>query len=242
MTLDANEVTQVLELSARVTAEMIRNLGRGTGGATMPIPVKRYVTVGSRSNVGDQVLVRADGDSDAVPAVNATGQVLQAGDRALCEWWPPAGVYVTNRVTRASRGDWTTTLTGTGANNSGATRTGDYSRDGERVNVRGLWTVGGGAAVPTANIAMGNLPFPVVADGDGLPAVFNGYVLDSSAAVRYPLIWVVDEGQSSGPLYVLLLFGTPGYPAMVLANAGTPITYAAGDSFVVFGNYDTDAA
>ena len=117
MTLDAAEVGQITEIAQRVAAEAIRNLARGTGGANTPIPAARPGTIGGGGGAGDQVLVRADGDVVAVPAVNATGQVVQSGDRVLISWLPPLGVYATHMLSGSSEGTWTPAFTGPLASN-----------------------------------------------------------------------------------------------------------------------------
>lgn len=98
MTLDAADVQQITRISQAVAAEAIRNLARGTGGANMPIPITRPGTSGSYADPGAEVQVRADGDLNSVPAVNATGSRLSAGQRVVVSWLPPLGVYVTSTL------------------------------------------------------------------------------------------------------------------------------------------------
>lgn len=240
MTLDAAEFQQVTEIAARVAAEQIRNLGRGTGGANLPIPTVKPGTVGATANAGAEVSVRADGDTVAVPAVNASGVVLEAGDRVLIRWEPPNGVYVENLLARASRGNWTPTLSGPSSNSSTSSAVGHYTRIGHKVTVYGMWTHGASSSMGTAAV-FGGLPFPVISDGDALPAMFAGYVNDVSVPRFNPLAWIVQEGNVSGQLWFYNSFG--GAASLLTAVSTTaPTTFATGDQIIFHGTYDTDAA
>lgn len=242
MTLDAAETLQVTEIAARVAAEVTRNAWRGTGGATMPLPVMRPGTVGGRANAGAEVSVRPDGDPVAIPAINAVGSVLEAGERVLIEWRTPNGVYVVHSLARASRGNWTPSIAGPGSSNSTATGVGHYTRHGSRVTISGRWTRGASSNLGTAAILAG-LPFPVISDGDGLPAIFHGYILDVSIPRNYGCRWIVGEGNTSGELWTTFIFGTPSYEVITnLVDGSVPGAWATGDYITVHGTYDTDAA
>lgn len=244
MTLDSEEFQQVTEIAARVAAEQIRNLGRGTGGANLPIPTMKLGTVGGTANAGGEVVVRADGDTNAVPALNATGSTVEAGDRVVIEWKPPNGVYVTNLLARASRGNWTPTMAGASSNGTGASSTGHYTRRGHSVTVYGQWTHGVGSSVGTAG-QIGGLPFPIISDSDGgaLPAVLNCYIVDVSLSRLYDALWITQEGNSSGQIWAPFAFSTPTYGVLTPINeANAPMAWASGDQIIVHGTYDTDAA
>lgn len=242
MTFDAAEVQQATEIAQRVAAEAIRNLGRGTGGANLPIPVTRLGTVGGNADAGAQVSVRADGDANAVPAVNAVGAGLQAGDRVIISWQPPLGVFVTSLLSRASRGNWTPSIIGPGSSNSTATGVGHYTRIGHKVTVYGLWTRGASSNLGTA-AGLAGLPFPVISDGDSLPAIFNAYIVDVSIPRTYGARWIVGEGATSGGLWTTFIFATPSYEVITqLVDASVPGAWATGDQIYVHGTYDTDAA
>ena len=178
MTLDSEEFQQVTEIAARVAAEAIRNLTRGTGGANMPIPMTRLGTVGGTANAGAETLVKADGDSTPVPAVNATGTTVEAGDRVLVEWVPPSGVFVTNLLARSERGNWTPSITGPSSVSTGQSSSGHYTRSGHTVTIYGSWTFGVGTAMGTAATLSG-FPFPAISDGDGVPGQLHVYHFDA---------------------------------------------------------------
>jgi hypothetical protein len=242
MTLDAAEINQVIELASRVSAETARNLVRGTGGAMLPLPVTRLGTVGGTVNAGGEVSVRADGDSNAVPAINATGEVLEPGDRVVIDWRPVAAVYVTHKLTRASRGNWTPQIAGASAVSTSSTSSGHYTRHGHKVTVSGVWTRGASSSVGTAGQITG-LPFPVITDGDTHPAIFHCYVYDASIPRFYDAKWIVAEGQTSGQIWVPFAFATPTYMVLSpIVDATNPMAWATGDQIFVHGTYDTDAA
>jgi hypothetical protein len=93
MTLDRDD----LDLVHRLVTEVVRNSVRGTGGLVAPQVIARPgTTVQPNAVPGDPALVQVDGDDEAVPVVNATGQGLGAGDRVLVTWHPPHGVYATS--------------------------------------------------------------------------------------------------------------------------------------------------
>lgn len=238
MTLDAAEVAQVTEIAARVTAEMARNMVRGTGGATLPLPIQRLGTVGGTASAGAEVSVRADGDENAVPAVNATGMVVEAGDRVVIEWRPVGKCYVVHQLSRAQRGNWTPELYGPSSNAVNATAAGHYTRHGHRVTVYGRFTLGSGGGFGTAAGIQG-LPFPVISDGDGIPAVLPGYI--TSSGVSRPLTWVIGEGASGGQLWWHNAFGAVAVRLDPLSTTG-PVAQQAGDYVSLHGTYDTDAA
>lgn len=239
MTLDAAEVLQVTEVAARVAAEQIRNLARGTGGANMPMPVTRPGTVAGDADAGKQVSVRADADVNAVPAVNATGFPLSAGERVLIQWVPPLGVYVTHILDRSQRGLWTPSWTGTGTNSTGTTRTGTYYRVGDAVLLRAKMVFGSGSAVGT-QLQMGNMPWPVKTSGDAVPA--HGFGHFWSGANRQPLAFLVNEGQSVGDIQCWSQFAAPGFPTLASPTSTTPFTWAIGNEVNVTIAYETDAA
>lgn len=237
MSLSAEDTQEVTRIAQQVAAESIRNLGRGTGGANVPVPVVRLATVQGTVDGGGEASVRPDGDENAVPAVNATGSVLEAGDRVLVSWLPPLGVYVTDRISRAQRGNWTPFIGGPSSNNAGASAAGHYTRDGHRVTVYGTWIFNPGNAMGTAT-SLGGLPFPVISDGDGIPAVIQGHIFNGSN--NYRLQWLIAEGGTAGNIYAdNEVFNIP-----FLANISTtfPFTWAAGHVLWVHGTYDTDAA
>lgn len=240
MTLDAAEIAQVTEIAARVSAETSRNLVRGTGGATLPLPVQRLGTVGGRANAGAEVQVRPDGDLVAVPAINNTGMVLEAGDRVVVEWRAPSGVYVVYNLARASRGNWTPVISGPSSNNSTAVGVGHYTRHCHRVTAYGYWQFGASSAVGTAPV-IGGLPFPVISDGDSIPLVTACYIDDVSVPRPYPVTWIVGEGATGGQVW---WHNALGAAAVILSppNATTPMTWAAGDRIYLYATYDTDAA
>lgn len=244
MTLDAAETNQVTEIAARVAAEMVRNLVRGTGGATLSMPVQRLGTVGGRADAGDECLVRGDGDTDAVPAVNATGMVVEAGDRVVIEWMDRGTVRIVYQLSRASRGNWTPTILGPSSVSTGQSSTGHYTRRGHSVTVYGQWTFGVGTSVGTAG-AIGGLPFPVISDSDGgsLPAILNCVVNDVSIPRFYDAEWIISEGNTFGQVFVPFAFSTPTYGVMSpITNGAAPMAWATGDQIIVHGTYDTDAA
>lgn len=239
MTLDAAEVVQVTDIAARVAAEVARNMIRGTGGATLPLPVQRLGTVGGTVGAGQEVSVRADGDITAVPAINATGAVLEAGDRVVIEWRSPAGCNVTNLLSRAERGNWTPLITGSGSNNGSGVKVGHYTRHGHRVTVYGSWHFSG--AVMGAPTTLTGLPFPVITDGDGIPAIIHGYANDTDIGRAHPIDWIIGEGASEGQVWWHNAFGG-GAVLLSAVNATGPFTWATNDYMRVWGTYDTDAA
>jgi hypothetical protein len=240
MTLDAAEIQQITQIAQAVTAEAIRNLGRGTGGANLPIPIVRLGTVGSTTDGGGEATVRPDGDANAVPASNATGSALEPGDRVLISYLPPLGVYITSRISRADRGLWTPTIGGPSSNNTGASGLGHYTREAHRVTIEGSWSFGAGTALGSA-ATLNGLPFPVISDGDGNPTILSGYILDVSASARYPATWVIPEGNTGGAVYCLFLFSAPGLPGFAATTTTAPMTWTTSDTIYISGTYNTEA-
>lgn len=244
MTLDAAEVRQITEIAMRTAAEAIRNLGRGTGGANLPISTLRLGTVGGEANSGDEVSVRADGDVNAVPAVNASGHALSAGDRVLIQWSPPLGIYVTNLLSRVSRGEWTPVWAGPSAVSTGVSVAGWYSRSGDIVVANARLDFGVGSAAGTA-LQINNLPYPVRADAtDSIAAVGEGYVYDASSPTNpYPVKWIVGEGTTGGNLYAYssIADGFGGGVFNQPVDATHPLTWANGDIVTLDITYRTDA-
>lgn len=239
MTLDAAEVLQITEIAQRTAAEAIRNLARGTGGANMPIPITRPCTVAGNANNGDEALIRADGDLAPVPAVNATGYALNAGQRVLAQWVPPLGVFVTNILDRASRGDWQPLWQGPGSSFTGVQGFGTYYRIGDIIHLRGRLAFGGGGS-PGTKLEMNGLPWPIKTSGNGLPVYGLGHFWNG--ATRLPLTWVCAEGTTGGDVQGHLINAAPG--AVVLGNTTTtfPIVWAAGMELSASMTYETDAA
>lgn len=239
MTLDAAEVMQITEIATRVAAEVTRNAWRGTGGATMPIPLVRPGTVGGAADAGTEVQVRADGDSVAVPAINATGAALEPGDRVLIQWSAPSGVHAVALLSRASRGPWILLNNGAGNNNTNASSQAFYTRQGHRVTVYGRYTLGSGGSFGTG-ASFGTLPFPVISDGYTLPAILNGYYTETGGVSR-PLMWVIGEGATSGQVWWHNAFGA-GAVRLDPVTTTAPVAQAAGAAITLHGTYDTDAA
>lgn len=214
MTLDAAEYAQVTEVAQRVAAEAIRNLARGTGGANMPIPVTRPGTVGGTANAGDEVQVRPDGDLNAIPATNATGLSIAAGDRVLISWIPPLGVYVVNILRGSSSGTWTPAIGGPSSSNGNTTSFGYYHRIGRLVRAWGSLTLQVGGSWGTAAQITG-FPWPSAYFGGATWTKGTFHLFDSSTAVRYPGWIDIAEGASVATMYVFqrntitdMVFGT----------------------------------
>jgi hypothetical protein len=239
MTLDAAEVLQATQIASAVTAEMIRNLARGTGGATLPLSATRLGTVGGAADAGTEVLVRPDGDPVAVPAVNAAGLPLNAGDRVLVEWIPPGGVYVTSLLSRGSNGQFVPLWQGPGsvAGNYGAT--GFYYRIGDLVFVRASMTHGTTSNTGTA-MQLGGLPYPIRTTGGlivhGVGHAYNGTTV-------FPLEIIGRDGQTNVEIWSPeQLSGTVFITASGSANGGTPFAWGNGCSANLTIVYDTDGA
>lgn len=240
--LDSSDLALIRRLTQLQISESVRNLTRGTGGASIPLPITRLGTVGASGDVGTEISVRGDGDVDAVPAINATGVAVEAGDRVLVDWLPGGRVYVAQLLSRASRGNWTPSIGGGTSANGAGTRVGHYTRRGHQVTIYGIWEFGAGSALDATSITLGGLPFPVISDGDGIPAVLGGYVYDASVPRRFPLMIEVPEGQTSDTPYTAIVAAAPGAVLYAEVDATQPMTWAIGDRLVIFGTYDTDAA
>jgi hypothetical protein len=123
-----------------------------------------------------------------------------------------------------------------------ATAAGHYTRHRHRVTVYGRFTLGSGGSFGTAAGIQG-LPFPVISDGDGIPAVLNFYYTDaggsgSSIAGQ----WIIGEGASGGQLWVIGQFAAPGYSRLYAVTTGVPVAQQVGNYVTLHGTYDTDAA
>lgn len=242
MTLDAAEVAQVTEVSQRVAAEAIRNLARGTGGANTPIPVTRPGTIGSGGGAGDQIMVRADGDTNAVPAVNATGQITQAGDRVLVSWIPPLGVYATHMLSGSARGTWTPFFYGTGANNTNTSAFGAWTRIGRRVHAQGRAMLHSGGSYGSG-LSLGGLPFATATYSgvQGVAAIGHLYAVRWATGTAYSGQWILAEGATGGGAYVSANFGA-GTNFLSLISTTVPFNPQADSDYITVDIvYDTDA-
>lgn len=237
MTLDAAEVLQVTQLASAVTSEMIRNLARGTGGATLPMSVTRLGTVGGAGDAGTEVQVRPDGDPVAIPAVNAVGMALNAGDRVLVEWVPPGGVYVTNLLSRSSNGTWVPQWTGPSAVAGNYAAAGSYYRIGDLVIVRAL-SFHGTTSSAGSGLQVGGLPFPIRTAGSQIGVQGVGYAFNGTA---FPLTLIGRDGGNYIELWSSQVFGGANV-FMVPVNTTTPFTWANSHQIDITFVYDTDAA
>lgn len=241
MTLDAEDRALVERIAAQMAAETVRNVARGTGGAVIAVPVFREGATFAQSEPGQPVLVTPDGDDTLVPAVNATGFTLIAGDRVLVEWNPPHGVYVVNVLRSQSGGEFIPAISGAGGTtDTGWTKTGHWSSIGRRIRVWGRLVFGSGSAVGTSFV-LGGLPFPVRSDGDAADGAIGHCIIKDADLVRdYDGRWQLAEGQPGGVIEVASLFATPGFPILASLTSTAPMTWAAGDSILYNVIYDTD--
>jgi len=239
VTLLAADIREITEIAQRVAAETVRNLGRGTGGATMSIPITRLGTVGAPADNGAETAVRPDGDLNAVPAVNATGFAVNGGQRVLVLWAPPLGVFITNVLDRSQRGEWTPLWQGPSANSTGVSTHGTYYRVGDLVHVKAKMNFGGGGSAGTS-LQMNGLPWPVATSGDFHVAYGVGHFWNGTA--RLPLTWVCPDGTTGGDVEGHLAFSTPAAVALGPTTNTFPWTLAAGMELVASMTYTTDAA
>jgi hypothetical protein len=238
MTLNAADTAMVTAIAARMASEQIRNLARGTGGAVIPMPLKRPGTVGGDADAGQPVSVRSDGDVNSIMAVNATGQAVAAGSRVLIEWWPPNAVYVTNILDRAARGEWTPLWQGPGSSVGSVSTAGTWSRSGDLVWVNGVMRFNGAGSAGTA-LQMNGLPFPIRTSGFSSTVHGAGHFWNT--VQRLGLTWVCAEGSTGGEVQGHLTVGGGG-PAVLAPTTNTfPWTLAVGMELAATMVYLTDA-
>lgn len=241
MSLNEGDIALITEISARVTAEAIRNLVRGTGGATMPVSVTRLCTVEGEANNGEVTYVTPDGDYESVPATNVTGYPLQAADRVVVTWTPPSGVDITSLASRSRRGSWTPTWGGPGASLGDGVTFGWYVRNDSMVSAHALLQHGTTSNTGAGPMVIGGLPCPARNDGDGLPWVGHGWCYDLSR--RRPIQWIVYEGQDFGDIWAFytLDFAGNSYATNTGVGAGVPQAWANGHQIYAEIHYETDA-
>lgn len=231
MNIDSEEFDVVIRYAQRAAAETVRQLAAGTGGAAIGIPVHRVATVQGTQGPGGEAQIAVDGEGTTVPAVNATGFSVTAGDRVLVLWHPPHGVHIISKLSGEADGLWTPTISGTGVTDAG-TAVGHYTVVGGRVHAWGNYTLAGAASWGTGGVSVGGLPFQVLEHADSSNLYVRGFaeLYDANNLRRYTGRWRVPEGYDVGQVYYENVFAAPGAAYMVPITSTAPVAEGTDDS------------
>ncbi len=91
-------------------------------------------------------------------------------------------------------------------------------------------------------MVIGGLPCPARNDGNNVPWVGHGYVIDASAVIRYPIQWIVYEGQNYGDIWCWYTNSAfTNFARNIGVGSGNPFSWTNGDGIYVEIHYETDA-
>lgn len=188
----------------------------------LPVPSTRWGTVENYDPLREQTTVVVDGDSEATPAVNATGSGFTPGQRVLVLFTPPKGVHIVGQRPGAPVA-YTPDLTGIDVGDG--TVTGEYLVNGGLIDFAVLIVFGtGGSSTGTIEIGL-----PV----QGSTQIVAHWMVVARAligAARYSGVGAYEPATPT----VVRSFGSDG---LGLWGPTTPATWGPGDNLRVTGRY-----
>ncbi len=145
MGLTSSDWQLIQERTSRMIREAMINAQRGL----LAGPVFRPGTVAAQA--GDYINVRADGDSDTINAINASGLSLPAGARVMLVFVPPHGVFASGLIGTMATSWVPVTYANGWTDFGGGYRGAEYMRDAFGiVHFRGAVAAGGASTINVA--------------------------------------------------------------------------------------------